>query len=168
MTALAGTGHATGVNWKVDGTFDDGATFHGSFGIDPSTDTITRWDFNTTADVPFLGINYSPCLNPYCGILGSSTATDNSGTLDLGSSFLFFLDDLQLTNLPLTTGGLVTALTGQESQAECLFGCFSITRTITGGTAVGLVPEPATWATMLLGLGGLGGMMRRRRALSAA
>jgi hypothetical protein len=30
------------------------------------------------------------------------------------------------------------------------------------------VPEPATWAMMLVGLGGLGGLMRRRaRALAA-
>lgn len=30
------------------------------------------------------------------------------------------------------------------------------------------VPEPATWAMMLVGLGGLGAMMRRRKALAAA
>ena len=33
---------------------------------------------------------------------------------------------------------------------------------------VAAVPEPATWATMILGLGGLGAMMRRRRAAAAA
>jgi len=32
----------------------------------------------------------------------------------------------------------------------------------------GGVPEPATWAMMLVGFGGLGAMMRRRRALTAA
>jgi hypothetical protein len=29
--------------------------------------------------------------------------------------------------------------------------------------AVGAVPEPSTWAIMLVGLGGLGAAMRRRR-----
>ena len=33
---------------------------------------------------------------------------------------------------------------------------------LTGG-----VPEPATWATMILGLGGVGAMMRRRRLIAA-
>ena len=32
----------------------------------------------------------------------------------------------------------------------------------------GGVPEPATWAMMLTGFGGLGALMRRRRALSVA
>jgi hypothetical protein len=27
------------------------------------------------------------------------------------------------------------------------------------------VPEPATWATMLIGFGGLGAILRRRRAV---
>jgi hypothetical protein len=35
-------------------------------------------------------------------------------------------------------------------------------------TLAGAVPEPATWATLILGLGMVGGMMRRRRSLAAA
>jgi hypothetical protein len=35
---------------------------------------------------------------------------------------------------------------------------------LTGGvTLLSSVPEPATWATMLIGLGGLGALLRRRR-----
>ena len=30
------------------------------------------------------------------------------------------------------------------------------------------VPEPATWAMMLVGFGGLGGLLRRRRTASLA
>ena len=37
-----------------------------------------------------------------------------------------------------------------------------------GGISGGVVPEPATWALMLTGFGGLGAMLRRRRSLLAA
>ena len=32
---------------------------------------------------------------------------------------------------------------------------------------IAVVPEPATWARMLMGFGGLGAMIRRRRSLAA-
>ena len=41
---------------------------------------------------------------------------------------------------------------------------------ISGGSAVGVgtvVPEPATWAMMIFGFGGVGGLMRRRRMVFA-
>ena len=43
-------------------------------------------------------------------------------------------------------------------------GPFNMTFSLTGVT----VPEPATWAMMLVGLGGLGGLLRRRRSQMAA
>lgn len=36
------------------------------------------------------------------------------------------------------------------------------------GAGAGAVPEPATWAMMLIGFGGLGGVMRKRRAMATA
>jgi len=38
---------------------------------------------------------------------------------------------------------------------------------VIGATLAGGVPEPATWGMMLVGFGGLGAMMRRRRAMTA-
>ena len=36
-----------------------------------------------------------------------------------------------------------------------------------GGTPGGVVPEPATWAMMIIGFGAAGSMIRRRKALAA-
>lgn len=38
---------------------------------------------------------------------------------------------------------------------------------IGGAAPIGVVPEPASWAMMLLGFGGLGALLRRRRARAA-
>lgn len=38
---------------------------------------------------------------------------------------------------------------------------------VDGGGGAGIVPEPATWAMMILGFGAAGAMVRRRRALLA-
>jgi len=35
-------------------------------------------------------------------------------------------------------------------------------------TPIGVIPEPATWAMMLMGFGGLGAVLRRRRSLAVA
>ena len=46
-------------------------------------------------------------------------------------------------------------------------GVYSVADT-TGDLTITTVPEPAVWAMMLVGFGGLGSAMRRRRALAAA
>jgi hypothetical protein len=42
---------------------------------------------------------------------------------------------------------------------------FSVTTV--SGTFSGAIPEPATWALMILGFGGAGAMLRRRKAVFA-
>ena len=48
------------------------------------------------------------------------------------------------------------------SYGECCGGP-AVLQWFYNGAAVGSVPEPATWAMMLLGFAGIGGVMRRRR-----
>ena len=43
-----------------------------------------------------------------------------------------------------------------------------MTGTADAAAVPGGVPEPATWAMMLMGFGGLGALLRRRRGLAAA
>jgi hypothetical protein len=82
--------------------------------------------------------------------------------------------------LPSQTNGSFTALgssSGPYSMTiEYLFHTTkgSLASGVTGANvntniyATASVPEPATWAMMILGLGGIGGLMRRRRALAIA
>ena len=102
-------------------------------------------------------------LGAITGLSGSATL--NFGTLNLsgltilGAHFGNNIDSdpnnitaFWLLNLGNTTTHTITLTNGQGSSNAQIF-----------ATGVVPVPEPATWALMLLGFGGIGMAMRRRR-----
>jgi hypothetical protein len=113
------------------------------------------------------------------GILGFTLSSIGFATNSslLVSSFLFNGAVINVTNTPDGSGGNVV---------QAVSGAFPVVLggpqvlTVTGiggpdavfsGTATFealAVPEPGAWALMILGFGGTGAMMRRRRALVAA
>ncbi|HEX2815502.1 MAG TPA: PEPxxWA-CTERM sorting domain-containing protein, partial [Phenylobacterium sp.] len=86
----------------------------------------------------------------------SLSASANAGPPDLGyapGTMTAFIDPqitfgpgINLNDYSLSVGGVGTALVGAPSNG---------------------VPEPAAWAMMLVGFGGIGAMMRRRRPRAA-
>jgi hypothetical protein len=167
--SAAGEGHAAVVNWSVSGAFDDGGTFAGTFEVDPATDKVEHWAVSSTDGSTEPGHAYKPCrFSLVCPLETDSATIDTSADLNFDFSLLNSDAELQFTSLPLTAGGAVAGMTGGEAYSSCVGYCVSGSRTIVSGSAFGAVPEPTSWATMLLGLGGLGGVMRRRRALAAA
>lgn len=89
---------------------------------------------------------------------------------DLISSLTVLAEDddsggglLSLINYNITqTGNYAFALGGFAGDS----GNYSVT--LRGNTGVGAVPEPGTWALMLLGFGAIGVSLRKRRSFKAA
>lgn len=61
-----------------------------------------------------------------------------------------------LKDLPVTSGPQTLVVNGKSGGAGSYSGTLSF--------ALAAVPEPASWAMMILGFGGIGGVLRRRRS----
>lgn len=90
--------------------------------------------------------------------LGSAGISFNrtSGDNDL-------IENLVLQNIDLAAGNYTLTVMGTTSGRN---GSFSGSTAFTAAAATGAVPEPATWAMMLLGFGAVGYGMRRQRRSS--
>jgi len=71
-----------------------------------------------------------------------------------------------------TNAGAVLTLDHNTADSQSIFAAVDVigsngnTGVVGATTFTGGVPEPATWGMMLVGFGGLGAMMRRRRAMA--
>jgi hypothetical protein len=103
----------------------------------------------------------SPNPTLYSALLNGSVSTDGSctgGTDPCGGAQFVFSNPLQTFTY---AGGTFTLLVNNLSVSP---GATNVPLTGTiRVTATNAVPEPATWALMLLGFGGIGMAMRRRR-----
>ena len=133
--ARASTGSIPGGAAYTTANFGDPGSATQLFSIDTALDTLTRQanSAGTLNTVGSLGVN-----------LGSRTS------FDIFNSDAFALNGRNLYSVNLNTGAL--SLVGQTDRS--LFGI---------AIANSAVPEPATWAMMVLGFGAVGYTLRRRR-----
>ena len=159
MLCAAQASQAAIIDWTLsNGTFDDGGTFSGTFAFDTTADAITDWNIVTTDGSYHPGIDF----------LTFNSASDNGDGPSFFSAFIIFTSGFGLHNMPLGTPGTVTSLTGVEGFSA--LGFIEGVHTVTGGQAVGVlaIPEPASWAMMVVGAGLAGSVLRRSRRAVAA
>lgn len=134
----------------------------------------TLFGSNNAEDVGFV-----PVLTTYSDV-ASSTFTQSFKwsytTNDRDDSSYdragYFIDNMfvQLSPDGLPTGGTASGIINITVNAGQTFGAYvsssdnSLGR---GAISFGGVPEPATWAFMILGFGAVGGAMRRRQSVAA-
>jgi hypothetical protein len=156
---LTNTSSVGGPNSRVSGfAFDSNPNVDPATGL--GTPTGDFGNINLGGNYPNAIGGVEVCLT---GSAGASCAGGASGGATLGDpasgtfSLIFgsntsavTLDDFYVRYQSLTGLGDITSATGKES--------LEIT-THTGG-----VPEPATWATLLIGFGGVGATLRTRKS----
>lgn len=132
------------------GNYGDYASFTTPDFITSPFTTITSFDSCTVGFGPLVGGVSEPCASIYV-------------TLTSGSPSLIQLNGATLTQSVSFAEGAFSTL--GTNYGPLVFSTTASTLVVVqNGTAV---PEPATWAMMLLGFGGIGVEMRRRRQFLA-
>lgn len=136
----------TGEQWRSGTATNDGYTFQ--YSLDATALDNGTW-------VSFSGLNYTATNNTNAGALnGNAVTTAVSGTITglsiaNGQSFGFRWVDIDSTGAD--HGIAVDNLSISAGLAQA-----------------GAVPEPGTWALLILGFGAVGASLRRRQALAYA
>jgi len=151
------------VLWTVNGTFDDGTTLQGTFTINQYGYLSNNFSFTTEAKGGFASFTYNA---------GDSYFSNGTFYVDAQPQYQ---QDLHLVfTSSLLTPNLDNAIVGAGASYECQgpsWGCENspptggITRYIDAGFA-SAVPEPSTWAMMILGFMSVGFMAYRRKSSS--
>jgi PEP-CTERM motif len=165
LAAFASFAHAAAIERTFDVTASNFTLASGSSDpapVDPVTLNFTLiWDPSTVIAPTDSGLKVNSFSLPYSSVF----ASDAAGDLTLGQN-LAKADDC------LVGGGLTYCLfmsnsTGANPTAT--FDQFTATGEWAAGavtvtaSAIGAVPEPSTWAMMLVGFGGLGWLAQRHR-----
>lgn len=170
------------VHWQVDATFDDGGSLTGWFDINVYG-YIMDYDLVTTAgSVVTTGRSYTPQNSYWNNSVEAPLWIEawNDDPAYFGGLHLQFLNDLVTAS---ASNPIVGGSPGPSWECRDSWICPDqapndpqsihvpgATRYVAEGHAFassGGVPEPATWALMILGFGTAGATLRRRRTAAA-
>lgn len=157
------------------------ASVKGSFDLDHSGNTLAAGDYFTTFDK---GVSKGPISNVNAVVSGASVGNGNFGPADFGMVTFNTTRDLDLTRELVGQGDFgmnkfgdddfnVFAASGSAAPSGSLFNYEAQTNggfgdpvklTSLQASPAAAVPEPATWAMMIMGMGMVGAALRRRRS----
>jgi hypothetical protein len=158
------TANASLLTWNLeDFVFNDGGTASGSFTFDPTTGHYTNISIVTTAGTAQPGRSYD-ISDPVSQGNSTFLAVVNSANLASlnGSPFLAFQWAVPLTSTGGTVGVDLNSFHYEGTCANAACGGFAVDRFLVSGDITTAVPEPSTWAMMILGFFGIGFMAYRR------
>lgn len=167
LFALPGPSFASTILWTLNGvTFEDTGTASGTFTTDPTTGAVTSFNIVTTLGSTLGGTTYNS--SPYSA--EDNFLFANSFAIIAPNALLLPVINLAFLN-PLTGAGanplqVSFALPTNQVAFECSDNTCEIARFATAGSAIGVVeaiPEPSTWAMLILGFAGLGFLAYRRK-----
>ena len=144
------------VVFNVSGTFNDGGTLSGTFTTDNGLTALLSTSLTVSGGS--LGLN---------GVTFNDNSYIAAGTVNLPNSFYLYAPSTVDKSLslffasPLTLSG--ATLTGASTNYQQFVGSRTLVSGSVVGTAVGAVPEPASWALVIGGFGLLGAGLRRAR-----
>ena len=159
----ASASNATIYDYTGSGTYLDlsnhSVTYTGSFTFDTSIGFVTSASYVTSVPVTFASSFFdSVATSPF-----TTPNVINEQFIENASHSILF--DLQLSENDLLAGLTTSVLS--HSQFFALPGDTNAGFAVTGTFSVAAVPEPSTWAMMILGFAGVGFMTYRRRRNAA-
>ncbi|HWF00240.1 MAG TPA: PEPxxWA-CTERM sorting domain-containing protein [Caulobacteraceae bacterium] len=155
MLALASPASST--VWMFhDVSMSGGTDLEGTFTTDPSTGALETWDISI-AGGPQNGYEFANTINPHVAIVAGPQQ------FTIGNDFTNYIS---FTFTQSLAGNF-----GPVDIASASFTCGACgDYFVSGDTGLAAVPEPASWAMMILGVGVTGATLRlaRRRRRAAA
>lgn len=150
---------ASVIVWTLqDVAFSDGGTASGTFSTDSTTGNVVDFNIVTTAGAKLAGTTYdssAPTTEVYDRLWGPNTFL-------LFNRTAYYNLELAFASALTSPGDVLLAL--NRASYECR-NC-SPSRIVVSGevvSAITAVPEPSTWAMLLVGFAGIGFLAYRRR-----
>lgn len=183
--SCGGAGNAANLSFSFVATSNN-LFFNYVFGSEEYNEFVGT-GFNDSFALTLTGTNYAGGVNLAQLPGGGGPVTINNVNSTTNSAYYRNNSGTGSLNLPIELDGLTTVLTasannlvvgstyslsfsiqdvGDSNYDSAVFIQAGSVGTVTPPPAAG-VPEPATWATMMLGFGLLGGALRRRRGAAA-